>query len=368
MNIYRILPLPPGAYACPASPKGWARAPAANDIMDGSFWAWRQRRPWDVDLFQLLRRIDAEGGQRFMLGRAPLPRYESLRLGQRPSLNFAPANVAAIFPAQGKVRRRVDINGFGLFGPNGPLPLHMTEEVYQRSQRGSFPAAAAFANLFHHRLIALFYRAWADAQHGVSFDRPDNRRFDRFAACLLGMNRPAPGVGSADAQARYYMSGHLTRQPRSAAGLRAILSHHFATPVAVKENQFQWLSLPENARLRLGDVGQNARLGKTHCLGVAVPDIQSRFAVTLGPMPWRQYCRLLPADSSGALIKLTDWIRHYVGVEFAWEARLRLAAGEYQGYRLGNSQPLGRSSWLGLNVTRADRDDFIYRPETLTGS
>lgn len=363
MKIYRVHPRPaPGRlHPCLRRRPVVPRAPV--DDSAGRRWTPRERRPWDYDLFQLLRRVDAQEGLRYALGRAPLPRDEPLRLGQRPSLGFAAAGIAAIVPASGAQWRRVEINGFGLFGPNGPLPLHMTEEVYQRRRPGQQSALMAFADLFHHRLITLFYRAWADAQHCVSFDRPDNRRFDRYAACLLGMAQPAARVGAPDAQARYYMAGHLTRGPRCAEGLRSLIRHYFAVPAEIRENLFHWLALPANARLRLHTGHRGVRLGETSCLGLAAPDIQSHFAVDIGPLPWRQYRRFLSAGGGGTLDRLRDWIRQYAGVEFSWEVRVILAREGYRGCELGVDQPLGQGSWLGYNLPSAHRDDFIYRPD-----
>ena len=53
----------------------------------------------------------------------------------------------------------VSILSFGLFGPNGPLPVHMTEYARERIYHHQDTSLSAFADLFHHRLALLFYRA-----------------------------------------------------------------------------------------------------------------------------------------------------------------------------------------------------------------
>src|SRR5471030_2280286 len=83
-------------------------------ISGQQFWAERIRRPLLYDLFQLLRRVDAQAGQPYALGRASSPSEEPVRLGQRPSLMFASAAIAAITPTQDTYGYRIDINGFGL--------------------------------------------------------------------------------------------------------------------------------------------------------------------------------------------------------------------------------------------------------------
>lgn len=343
-----------------------------NAITDRRFWAQRIERPWLYDLFQLLRRVDAQAGQPYALGRAPLPRHEPVRLGQQPSMMFANAAIAAITPLPDIKGHRIDINGFGLFGPNGPLPLHITEYAYQRQQQYQDFSLAAFANIFHHRLILLFYRAWADARHCVSFDRRDNRRFDHYAACLLGLGHLIPQRDAPGSPARYFMAGHLTRQPRNSAGLAAMLRHYFAVPIGIGENRFHWLALPGEQQLRLSR-SKPVRLGQTCCLGRAIPDRQYKVQIVIGPLTRREYEQWLPparqhrlnAASGNKPAQLKSWLSHYLGMEYLWEMQLILAADHYQGCRLGEPQPLGQRCWLGTNPGQRDRADFIYRPDPM---
>ncbi len=334
--------------------------------LDETFWTVRERAPWLYDLFQLLRRVDAQAGGHYALGRAPLPRYEPLRLGQQPSLSFSAAQIAAItaYGSQAGLRQ-VDIVGFGLFGPNGPLPLHLTEYAYQRWQQEKDPSLSAFADIFHHRLIMLFYRAWADAQQCVSFDRMDNRRFDDHVAYLIGIGEPAQRDALPDAKTHYYMAGHLTRYPRNSEGLRSILRHFFSVPVTVRENLFQWLTLPQDMRLRLWSANQEIRLGDPRVLGLGAPDRQYRFAIDIGPLSWQQYREWLAQASQtpGKLVQLRAWVRHYVGIEYAWEVRLILHRDGYRGCELGAGQPLGQCCWLGYNTEQRHRAEYIYYAE-----
>lgn len=53
---------------------------------------------------------------------------------------------------------------FGLGGPNGPLPLHLTEYMRERQRNHADPTSKRFLDVFHHRLLSLFYRAWAEAR------------------------------------------------------------------------------------------------------------------------------------------------------------------------------------------------------------
>ncbi len=123
-----------------------------------------------------------------------------VRLAQAPHLSFAPSDVAAV-SAAGEGQLTLEQYGFGLFGPNGALPLHLTELAYERRRQKEDGTVADFLNLFQHRLISLFYRAWADSEPAVSLDRPDSDRFRTYVGALIGL---APETAcDADAVADY---------------------------------------------------------------------------------------------------------------------------------------------------------------------
>ena len=119
--------------------------------------------PYRWDYFHALRCIDAFHAGKPRLGTARRPADEAVRLGQPADLSFAPAAISNVaLHAQGGVPR-IDVRFFGLFGPNGPLPLHLTAYARERSLHKGDHALQRFADLFHHRLLLLFYRAWAQA-------------------------------------------------------------------------------------------------------------------------------------------------------------------------------------------------------------
>src|SRR5690606_28488405 len=145
-----------------------------------------EREPYAYDLFNVLRWIDARAGARAPLGRDTVARNEPVRLRQEPPMAFAPPTLAAARAARDGRPPELSIYSLGLFGPNGPLPLHLTEYARERMHHYGDHTLSGFADIFHHRLILLFYRAWADAQSTVSLDRKEER-FTRYVASLLHM-------------------------------------------------------------------------------------------------------------------------------------------------------------------------------------
>ncbi|ELY3083998.1 type VI secretion system baseplate subunit TssG [Klebsiella aerogenes] len=326
------------------------------------FWGEVTAAPWRYDLFHLLRRIDAQGGERYPLGRAPLPKFESLRIGQTPSMGFAPATLASAQKRENSAVHEISILSFGLFGPNGPLPVHMTEYARERIHHHQDDSLSAFADLFHHRLTLLFYRAWADAQPTVSLDRADNRRFERYLASLIGMGQPGQlEKGDLSPHARFTHAGHLSRHGRDPEGLEKILRNYFKVPVNIISNVPQWMPLTSREQAQLGAGRRLPRLGVSAFLGVAVRDVQHKFRLEIGPLSAAEYARFLPGEN--AVNELRDWIRQYLGIEYAWDVRVLIRGDEIPGTVLSGDGKLGYSTWLGHQPAPVPRGDLVFSVE-----
>ena len=150
------------------------------------FFAELARTPYRLDFYQTLRRLECLYGHKPRWGRALRPVDEPVRLGQDPDLAFAPSALSSFEAADGAIPR-LQVRLYGLFGPNGPLPMHITEYARERLRHHGDATLCRFLDIFHHRFIALFYRAWAQAQPHVNYDRPKDDRFAGYIGAFLGI-------------------------------------------------------------------------------------------------------------------------------------------------------------------------------------
>lgn len=319
------------------------------------YWQNLQEAPYAHSFYQVLRFIDARSTLLKPIGRNSLPKHEPFRIRQEPSMSFAPSNLTKVEREPGKPTT-ISILGFGLFGPNGPLPLHITEYVHERIHHHKDHTHSAFADIFHHRLITLFYRAWANSQNTVSLDRKDSA-FTRHVASLisLGMDSLLERDEVHD-HIKFYFAGHLARQSRNPEGLVQILKSFLGVEVALKEFVPQWIEIHPEHQIQLGRTP--LALGQDTILGSRIKDVQHRFRLEFGPLNAEEYRHFFPKEKKSR--ELISWMRQYIGIELAWDVQLRLDKDECEGIRLGQTGSLGLESFLGhRSPERGHFDELI---------
>jgi type VI secretion system protein ImpH len=325
-------------------PLGRRRAAELDELL-----ARVERAPYEFAFLQLMRRVQHLAGDCARLGEGERPASEPLRLGQDPSLGFAPAELSRLVPGSERGLPRLLVNFFGTLGPNGPLPLHITEYARDRLRNHDDPTMSRFLDVFHHRMLMFFFRAWAGGQPTVSRDRTvDGRaddRFETYVGALEGLGLATlRGRDAFPDQARLFYAGRFAAHSRNAEGLAAVVGEFFAVPARVQPFMRDWLDLPPPSLWRLGRPGAGASLGVSSILGARVATRQSKFRLVLGPLDRGAMQRLLPGGTS--LAKLTALVRHYVGAEMRWDVRLVPSDDLERPGKLGVSL-LGWTSWLG---------------------
>jgi type VI secretion system protein ImpH len=329
-----------------------------------AFFAALEAAPFSHDFYQTMRRLECLYVEKPRWGEGLRPIDEPIRLGQEPDLSFAPAPLASFGRDGTSSRYRLSVRLFGLFGPNGPLPIHLTEYARERLRNFGDPTFTRFVDVFHHRFLTLFYRAWAQGQPHVSRDRSSGDRFAGYVGAFLGI-RPAEfrRRDTLTDEAKLFHAGALARHVRNADGLANILEHFFAVPVRLEPFVGHWMRLESTERTYLARDG--AVLGAGAVVGRQVWDRQHKFRLHIGPLTLRQYESFLPGGSR--LRQLAEWVRFYLSFELEWDARLLLKKDEVPALTLDARRRLGWTTWLGKRSQPADADDLCLSIETVIG-
>jgi type VI secretion system protein ImpH len=261
------------------------------------------------------------------------------------------------------------VSFLGLAGPSGVLPQHYTTAVI-RGLREKSVALRDFLDVFNHRLVSLFWRAWAKYRLPVAYEQGLRRGGDPVSDTLRAFTglagdhlRDRTRVG--DETVLHY-AGHLSHFPRSAEGLRAMLSDYFGRPVRVQQFYGRWLPLAESERTRLpgreGAAGTYCALGVDATLGERVWDVQGSFRLHIGPLSYPQFLRFMPEGDD--LSRLGELTKLYVGPALSFDVQLTLKRDEVPMTRLGGvgdgAARLGWNTWLRHAPEWRDRDDAVF--------
>lgn len=329
---------------------------------DLSLFETLEKHPEEHHLFQALRVIEATYADAPRLGESRRPREDRVRLGQEAQLAFPPSTIAGFTPAKGRTPGRLTNRFFGFFGPNGPLPLHLTEYARDRQRNWRDGTFVAFANMLTHRFMSLFYRAWASGQPSPSHDRSDDPMARRVAA-LAGFHGNA--LKQRDAmpdEARLHFAAHLSMGPKTPEGLTAILSAFFEAPVTIEQFVGSWLELEAGDTWRLGS---RVGLGQGTSIGTRVWSRAAKFRLRIGPLRLADYERLLPGGESQR--RLQSIVRTYAGDTLDWDVNLILSGEDVPRAALGGTTRLGQTSWVRSRQEeedgpRPDADDLYVYP------
>lgn len=307
-----------------------------------------QTEPHRFSLFAALRLIERAYRDQPRLGESRRAGNEPVRLAQPPHLNFAPSDVAKFdMSADAHTGKPLlEAHSFGVFGPNGALPLYLTETAYERRRQHNDPTINDFVNLFQHRLIALFYRAWADADPATNFDRPETDRFRLYVGALMGLGADA-GRSRGDVVdfAALGRAAQFGSQSRSASSLEDILAGYFDVPLTVNSFVGAWLDIPSDARLALGAASPSSQLGSGATLGSGSWQCQQKFEIVIGPIGLQEFNEFLPGTKR--LAHLAELVRLYTNDEWSWQIRLLLKGDEVPRMQLGAGARLGWTTWTG---------------------
>lgn len=320
-------------------------------------------RPFAFDFFRAIRLLENARPDLPRIGYSIGPAQDPVRFGQKPSMGFPSSTLEALEPRPEGPAPKLYVRNFGLFGPNGPLPLQLTEYAFQREYNERDPTLAAFADVFHHRLVSFFYRAWADCQKAVDLDRPEEQRFAIFLGSLFGVGMEAlQNHDPVPDPAKLYFTGRLACQTRNAEGLQAILGDFFQVKSEIISFIGRWMNLPADSVCQLGRSRQAGRLGLDVVVGSRFFNAQLNFRIRLGPMSLADYERMLPSGS--AFQRLKNWVLNYCGEHFFWEVQLVLRAEEVPATKLGAFGSLGWTTWLkSIPFTRDAEDLVLCAPE-----
>ena len=308
--------------------------------------------PGRFGFFQAVRLLYGANG---FDGRGTGARPGPLRYTTPASLSFPTSEIESL--VGGESNTRLCVNFMGLTGPSGVLPRNYTELLIARKSSRD-RSAQDFLDMFNHRLVALFWLAWAKHRPEVGREFGFHNSVLRYLEYIVGLGTPAlqarlrPGKRTTEAArplpgaALVYFSGLVSQRPHGERAIAQVVSAVVNAPVQTRGCLGTWQTITPDARTRLGRNAQ--RLGDGCVLGTRYWDRQTTLQLSIGPLDRRNFNDLLPRGQRlGDVMELT---RFLTGLALDLRVRLSLRADDIPPLRLGartaDRPQLGWNTWL----------------------
>jgi type VI secretion system protein ImpH len=334
---------------------------------------------YEFEFFQAVRLLARMFPHRKPVGSSARPEEEFVRFGQMGSCpDVSEARLSMAFPASPVhwIERNgasgppahVTVAFFGLTGVQGVLPLCYTEWLMAR-RAAKDDTLAAFFDLFNHRLVSLFYRAWEKHRPAILYELAStrNQQPDPFTNYLYDLI----GMGTAGLRGRMRVrdesllryAGLIRQRPLSASALRGILRDYFSMPVEIAQCIGDWYELEETDRCYLAPESARNQLGEAAFLGAEIWNQQGLFRISIGPLPLERFLEFLPNGASMA--KLVELTTYLAGEAIAFDVQVLLQAEEVPYARLSDEGPdsprLGWLGWLKTGPFSSAAGDAVFR-------
>jgi type VI secretion system protein ImpH len=324
-------------------------------------------QPYSFSFFQsvfLLERLCAE---KKPLGVALSPKDEPVKFRVRPGFAFPASEISALRFFETESRAEMDVTFMGLIGPSGVLP-HWYNELCLERVKNKDSSLVDFLDMFHHRLISLFYLAWKRSRITVNFQSGGNDRFSARLRSLIGL-----GSGSGTlpqgirAESLLYFSGLIARRSPSVSAIESAVSHFAGQKAVIHQFVERAIELPRSERTSIGRA--NSALGENVVCGSLVWENTSKFRIDLGPMGSAEFSKFLPGKE--LLRSIFSLVRFIVGIEYEFDLRLILKRDQVAPCMLGGSRSgfaplLGWSTWLTGPGTILEKDPQVIFQEAET--
>lgn len=327
------------------------------------------QEPWRYSFFQAVRLIQNVFGRKKEIqkklqpvGTGAAPAQEIVKFSSPPSMAYSTSDITAVSDTRHEAVSAVEMKTsfMGVAGTHGALPTHYTEFMLKR-QRAKDTALRDFYDLFNHRAISLFYRAWQKQRLPFSYEThkvhgsPD--RVDLITNALLAfVGRRVTAQDTRDSISNsekiLFLGGVYASSQRSPVTLAGVLSDYFKVPVNIEQFVGEWGEMYEDDCTYLGycngRAGQKNRLGDSAIIGTRVYCVESRFRIVIGPLKNEEFERVKPG--SKGLHTLCEFARGYIGPNVKFDLTMKLDVSAASSARLKGpgSEPsnLGWNTWL----------------------
>jgi type VI secretion system protein ImpH len=332
------------------APQEWQSDPPLIDRLLSEFYSF--------SFYKAVHLLESLFPEKKRLGETLTPAQEPVRFAVKPGFQFPPSDIAGMEQDGDGDRFKMEVAFLGLVGPSGVLPQWINELAIQRNRNRDF-SFTEFLDIFHHRLVTLFYLAWKRHRFPENYLPGARDRLSRHLLCLIGLG--TPGLANRlnlPLESLIFHSGLLSRPSPCVAAIESTVRYFSDTSVNVQQFINRLVPVDVEDQTQLG--AANGNLGVNAVCGSHAWESQTKFRVDIGPLGYRRFLRFLP---SGEMLRpVFSLVRYMVGIEYEFDIGVLLKRQEVPTCTLGMETPesprLGWSTWV-------KHPDFTHREDPL---
>jgi type VI secretion system protein ImpH len=321
-------------------------------------------RFYEFSFYRAVYLLERFSENRKQLGAALVPSEEPVRFSVKKGFAFPPSDISDLKDNGDDQAPSMEVAFMGLTGPSGVLPQWYTQMILAR-EREKDRTLADFLDLFHHRLITLFYLAWKKHRFPENYRLGARDRLSRYLLSLSGLGTPGltEMIGLPEEALTFY-SGMLSRPIASAVAIESAVAYFADASVRVEQFIERIVDLDPPDQTQLGKA--NATLGDDAICGSQVWECQTKFRVHLGPVGKARFVRLMPTGD--LLMPIFSLVRYMVGIEYEFEIRIYLRKKDVPLCQLGDTGAdapmLGWTTWVSSPGYAYEKDIFFTFQES----
>ncbi|MDR0684527.1 MAG: type VI secretion system baseplate subunit TssG [Spirochaetaceae bacterium] len=305
------------------------------------------------DFWGLVRKLENNNMENPRLGYAKSPASENVRFGQTPHLHLPAGGIAEILEGRDSgVEAIIFTYFFGLLGINGPMPLEFTNYVYRRSYSFYDHTWRRFLDIIHHRMHVFYYRAFAQNEQSVSFDRPNDDPLRSIVKSLTGLP-PEINYGAAIEKSALSYAWAFSFTARNRSGLEEMLRRLLRTRVEVKDFVTAAYDISPDDYAVLGNP-KTAVLGVSLQIGRTYLSAAHKFEIRIGPASFDMfpgYKRRSWRATLRAFLLIRELVKLYLDRPLDYSIVVKLVKGSMPAAMLGSEKQegfqLGYNCWIG---------------------
>lgn len=273
---------------------------------------------------------------------------KTIRLTSSLSMGFPASDIVKIEKIQQEDTTffEVETSFLGLCGSSSPLPAFYTEDILWDDQAQTY--VKGFLDLFHHRLLSLFYKSWCKYRFHIQYKPGGTDNFSKMMLALSGLNLTNFDKKDISLSAVGFLrfAGLLTQRPKSSTALKNILKSFFSgAAIQIKEFVGKWFEIIPEQKNSLGVA--NCQLGRSVTLGSRVFDRAGNFRVVIYPDTFAVFLQFLPGEQYYNELREITRMFSPSNLDFDMELKFPPEGVKRIPLKSDKKTRLGFTSWLG---------------------